>query len=221
MLNSVNVFLLDDHELVRRGLRELLSSAEDITIVGEASTAAEALQRIPLTEIDVAIIDVRLPDGNGIEVCREVLEINPKIRCLILTSYDDDQALESAILAGASGYLLKQIRGNELINSIRQVANGLSLIDPVVARAAIDHFHHKNRADSRIDNLTAQERKILSLLAEGKTNRQIGEEMFLAEKTVKNYVSNVLSKMGFSRRTEAAVYAVRLEDQSGLNINEP
>ncbi len=221
MLDSVNVFLLDDHELVRRGLRELLSSADDITIVGEASTATEALQRIPLTEIDVAIIDVRLPDGNGIEVCREVLEINPKIRCLILTSYDDDQALESAILAGASGYLLKQIRGNELINSIRQVANGLSLIDPATARAAIDHFRHKNRPDSRIDHLTAQERKILSLLAEGKTNRQIGAEMFLAEKTVKNYVSNVLSKMGFSRRTEAAVYAVRLEDQNGLNINEP
>jgi DNA-binding NarL/FixJ family response regulator len=215
----VNVFLLDDHELVRRGLRELLQSAADITITGEASTAAEALQRIPLADVDVAIIDVRLPDGNGIEVCREVLEINPKMRCLILTSYDDDQALESAILAGASGYLLKQIRGNELINSIRQVANGASLIDPTVARAAIDHFRHKSRPDTRIDHLTPQERKILSLLAEGKTNRQIGAEMFLAEKTVKNYVSNVLNKMGFSRRTEAAVYAVRLEEKGDTSIN--
>ncbi len=197
----------------------MLQSAADITITGEASTAAEALQRIPLADVDVAIIDVRLPDGNGIEVCREVLEINPKMRCLILTSYDDDQALESAILAGASGYLLKQIRGNELINSIRQVANGASLIDPTVARAAIDHFRHKSRPDTRIDHLTPQERKILSLLAEGKTNRQIGAEMFLAEKTVKNYVSNVLNKMGFSRRTEAAVYAVRLEEKGDTSIN--
>ncbi|MCL5048510.1 MAG: response regulator transcription factor [Firmicutes bacterium] len=215
----MNVFLVDDHELVRRGLRELLQSAEDITVTGEASNVAEALQRIPLAEVNVAVIDVRLPDGNGIELCREILSEDPSIRCLILTSYDDDQALESAILAGASGYLLKQIRGNELIGSIRKVGEGGSLIDPKVARMAIEHLHHKTRPDSRIDHLTAQERKILSLLAEGKTNRQIGAEMFLAEKTVKNYVSNVLNKMGFSRRTEAAVYAARLEEKGELDTN--
>ncbi len=215
----MNVFLVDDHELVRRGLRELLQSADDITITGEAGSVAEALQRIPLAEVNVAVIDVRLPDGNGIELCRDILSVDPSIRCLMLTSYDDDQALESAILAGASGYLLKQIRGTELIGSIRKVADGGSLIDPKVARMAIEHLHHKTRPDSRIDHLTGQERKILSLLAEGKTNRQIGTEMFLAEKTVKNYVSNVLNKMGFSRRTEAAVYAARLEEKGELDIN--
>ncbi|HMK95908.1 MAG TPA: response regulator transcription factor, partial [Acidimicrobiales bacterium] len=181
---------------------------EDFEVVGEASTPEEALLRVPPTRPDVALLDVRLPGGSGIEVCRDLRAAMPNLRCLMLTSFADDDALFSAILAGASGYLLKQIRGTELVSAVRRVAEGQSLIDPALTTSVMDRLRGKQE-DERIAKLSPQERRILDLIAEGKTNRQIGAEMYLAEKTVKNYVSNLLSKMGFSRRTEAAVYAAR------------
>lgn len=210
------VFLLDDHEIVRRGLRELLETEDDLEVVGEASTAAEALARIPATRPEVAVLDVRLPDGNGVEVCREIRSENPEIQCLMLTSYADDEALFDAIMAGAAGYVLKQVRGTELVEGIRRVATGQSLLDPSVTKRVLDRLRHRPEEDERFGDLTDQERKILSLLAEGKTNRQIAGEMFLAEKTVKNYVSNMLAKMGMQGRTEAAVYAARLSERRAL-----
>ncbi len=203
---TIRVFLLDDHEIVRRGLRELFETQEDLEVVGEASNAEEAMLRVPPTRPDVAVLDVRLPGGSGIEVCRDLRATMPDLRCLMLTSFADDDALFSAILAGASGYLLKQIRGPELVSAVRGVAAGQSLIDPALTAGVMERLRGKPE-DERIAKLSPQERRILDLIAEGKTNRQIGAEMFLAEKTVKNYVSNLLAKMGFSRRTEAAVYA--------------
>ncbi len=205
---TIRVFLLDDHEIVRRGLRELFEAQDDLEVVGEASNADEAVLRVPPTRPDVAVLDVRLPGSSGIEVCRELRATMPDLRCLMLTSFADDDALFSAILAGASGYLLKQIRGPELVSAVRQVAAGQSLIDPALTAGVMERLRGKQE-DERTAKLSAQERRILHLIAEGKTNRQIGAEMFLAEKTVKNYVSNLLAKMGFSRRTEAAVYAAR------------
>ena len=205
----IKVFLLDDHEIVRRGVRELLESDAGIEIVGEASTAAEALARIPATRPDVAVLDVRLPDGSGVEVCREVRSEMPSIACLMLTSFSDDDALFEAIMAGAAGYVLKQIRGNDLITAIRRVATGESLLDPTVTAKVLHRLRNPSEEDERHAKLTAQERKILDLIAEGATNRQIGNELHLAEKTVKNYVSNMLMKLGMSRRTEAAVFAVK------------
>ena len=207
-MDRVRIFILDDHEIVRRGLRELFEAEEDLEVVGEASTAEEALMRVPPTRPHVAVLDVRLPDASGIEVCRDLRATAPELRCLMLTSFSDDDALFSAILAGASGYLLKQIRGSELVDAVRRVAVGQSLIDPVLTAKVIERLRG-GQEDERTAKLSAQERKILDLIAEGMTNRQIGAEMFLAEKTVKNYVSNLLAKMGFSRRTEAAVYATR------------
>ncbi len=204
----VRVFLLDDHEIVRRGLRELFETQEDLEVVGEASNAEEAMLRVPPTRPDVAVLDVRLPGTSGIEVCRDLRAVMPELRCLMLTSFADDDALFSAILAGASGYLLKQVRGTELVTAVRRVAGGQSLIDPALTARVMERLRGKQE-DERISKLSPQERRILDLIAEGKTNRQIGAEMFLAEKTVKNYVSNLLAKMGFSRRTEAAVYATR------------
>jgi two-component system response regulator DevR len=203
------VFLLDDHEIVRRGLRELLGSEPDIEICGEAATAAEALARIPPTRPDVAVLDVRLPDGNGVEVCRELRSADPNLRCLMLTSYADDEALFDAIVAGASGYVLKQVRADELLDAIRRVALGQSLLDPALTQRVLDRLRAAPDEDERTANLTHQERIILGHLVEGLTNRQIGERMHLAEKTIKNYVSNLLAKMGMERRTEAAVYAAR------------
>jgi two-component system, NarL family, response regulator DevR len=203
---TIRVFLLDDHEIVRRGLRELFEAQDDLEVVGEASNAEEAMLRVPPTRPDVAVLDVRLPGSSGIEVCRDLRAAMPDLRCLMLTSFADDDALFSAILAGASGYLLKQIRGAELVSAVRGVAAGQSLIDPALTATVMERLRGKPE-DARLAKLSAQERRILSLIAEGKTNRQIGAEMFLAEKTVKNYVSNLLAKMGFSRRTEAAVYA--------------
>jgi two-component system response regulator DevR len=203
------VFLLDDHEIVRRGLRELLESEPDIEVCGEAATAAEALARIPPTRPDVAVLDVRLPDGNGVEVCRELRSADPNLRCLMLTSYADDEALFDAILAGASGYVLKQVRADELLEAIRRVAAGQSLLDPALTQRVLDRLRAAPQEDERMANLTHQERVILGHLVEGLTNRQIGERMHLAEKTIKNYVSNLLAKMGMERRTEAAVYAAR------------
>jgi two-component system response regulator DevR len=207
------VFLLDDHEIVRRGLKELLEGEEDLVVVGEAGTAAEALIAIPATAPDVAVLDVRLPDGDGVEVCREIRSAHPEINCLMLTSYADDEALFSAILAGAAGYVLKQVRGTDLIDAIRRVAQGQSLLDPGVTARVLERLRSPQAPDEHLASLSEQERRILDLIAEGLTNRQIGERMYLAEKTVKNYVSNVLMKLGMSRRSEAAAYAARLEER--------
>jgi two-component system, NarL family, response regulator DevR len=208
------VFLLDDHEIVRRGLKELLEGEDDLVVVGEAGTAAEAMIAIPATAPDVAVLDVRLPDGDGVEVCREIRSAHPEINCLMLTSYADDEALFSAILAGAAGYVLKQVRGTDLIDAIRRVAQGQSLLDPGVTARVLERLRSPQAPDEHLASLSEQERRILDLIAEGLTNRQIGERMYLAEKTVKNYVSNVLMKLGMSRRSEAAAYAARLEERN-------
>ncbi|MEA2702512.1 MAG: two-component system, NarL family, response regulator DevR [Actinomycetota bacterium] len=212
-VSPTRVFLLDDHEIVRRGLRELLESEDDFVVVGEAGTAEEALSRISGADADVAVLDVRLPDGDGVEVCREIRSRHPDVSCLILTSFADDEALFSAILAGASGYLLKQVRGTDLVDGIRRVAQGQSLLDPAVTARVLERLRAPQPPDNDLGNLTDQERRILDLIAEGLTNRQIGERMYLAEKTVKNYVSNVLMKLGMSRRSEAAAYAARLAER--------
>jgi two-component system, NarL family, response regulator DevR len=198
--------------VVRRGLRDLLESEDDLEVVGEAGTAEEAYGRIPATTPDVAVLDMRLPDGDGIDVCREIRSRHPEIACIMLTSFADDDAVYAAILAGAAGYLLKQVRGNDLVDAIRRVAGGASLLDPEVTTRVLERLRHKDD-DDPLAALTDQERTILELIAEGLTNRQIGERMFLAEKTVKNYVSNMFSKLGMSRRTEAAAYAARLSER--------
>lgn len=219
-IGTVRVFLLDDHEVVRRGVADMLGSEPDIEVIGEAGTAAEALARIPALKPDVAVLDVRLPDGNGIEVCREVLSTVPGIKCLMLTSFADGEALFAAIAAGASGYVLKQIRGNDLVNAVRRVAAGESLLDPSATARVLDRLRRGEPRDPRLESLTEQERRILELIGEGLTNREIGERMFLAEKTVKNYVSNLLAKMGMERRTQVAVYAAKLEGRAGRRAGE-
>ena len=216
---ATRVFLLDDHEIVRRGLRELLEAAGDLEVVGEAGSAEEALRRVPPLDPDVAVLDVRLPDGDGVAVCRELRSRLPDLRCLMLTSYTDDEALFDAIMAGASGYVLKQIRGAELVEAVRTVASGQSLLDPKVTARVLDRLRHGSSGDALLDSLTDQERRILDLLAEGLTNREIAERMFLAEKTVKNYVSNLLAKMGMQRRTEAAVYAARRSERQRRSVD--
>jgi DNA-binding NarL/FixJ family response regulator len=213
---AIRVFLLDDHEVVRRGVRDLLEVEDDIDVVGEASTAEEALGRIPATRPDVAVLDVRLPDGSGVEVCRDIRSGHPEIACLMLTSYADDEALFQAIMAGAAGYVLKQVRGADLIDGVRRVAAGQSLLDPVVTARVLDRLRSGPEEDERLRSLSEQERRILELLAEGLTNRQIAERLFLAEKTVKNYMSNVLAKLGMHRRTEAAVYAAKVRERRDL-----
>jgi len=210
---TIRVFLLDDHEIVRRGVRELLEADGDIEVVGEAGTVAEAFDRILLAEPDVALLDVQLPDGSGVEVCRDVRSARPELACLMLTSFSDDEALFEAIMAGASGYLLKQVRGSDIVDAVRRAAAGQSLLDPALTARVVERLRRGPEVDERLRHLTGQERKILSLLADGLTNRQIADQLFLAEKTVKNYVSNLLSKMGMSRRTEAAVYAARLDER--------
>jgi DNA-binding NarL/FixJ family response regulator len=206
---KIRVFLLDDHEIVRRGLKELLESEGDIEVIGESGLAQEAARRIPALRPDVAVLDGRLPDGSGIDVCRDVRSQNPEIAALILTSYDDDDALFSAIMAGAAGYVLKQVRGNDLIETVRRVAAGQSTLDPGVTQQVLDRLRKGPEEDPALAPLTAQEKRILELIGEGMTNRQIGEAMFLAEKTVKNYVSALLAKLGFERRTQAAVFAAK------------
>lgn len=210
-MTPIRVFLLDDHEIVRRGLADLIGLQGDMEVVGEAGTAGEALRRIPAAQPDVAVLDVRLPDGSGVEVCREVRSSQPSISCLMLTSYADDEALFNAIMAGASGYVLKEIRGNDLIEAIRQVAGGNSLLDPSVTSKVLERLRHGSKEDSELSQLTEQERTILTLIGQGMTNRQIGENMHLAEKTIKNYVSGLLAKLGMERRTQAAAYVARLE----------
>lgn len=206
----IRVFLLDDHEIVRRGIADLVDAEPDISVVGEAGTAAEALARVPAVRPDVAVLDARLPDGSGIDVCRDIRSALPEVRCLILTSYDDDDAVFAAVMAGAAGYLLKQIRGSSLLDAIRQVAAGRSLLDPGVTERLLSRLRDGAPQDQRLASLTEREREILDLIAEGLTNRQIGERMFLAEKTVKNHVSGLLAKLGMQRRTQAAVFGAQL-----------
>jgi DNA-binding NarL/FixJ family response regulator len=208
--SPIRVYLLDDHEVVREGLRSLLESAGDIEVVGESGTAEEAAARIPALRPHVAVLDARLPDGSGVEVCRTVRAVDPSIQALILTSYDDDEALFAAIMAGAAGYVLKEIRGTDLVTAIRQVAGGMSLIDPHLTARVLERLRNPQQIAPELAELTEQELKLLALIAEGLTNRQIGERMFLAEKTVKNYVSSILAKLGLERRTQAAVLASKL-----------
>ncbi|BCB91688.1 response regulator [Phytohabitans suffuscus] len=206
----IRVFLLDDHEVVRRGLADLLQAEGDIEVVGESGSALEAARRIPALRPDVAILDGRLPDGSGIDVCRDVRAVDSSIKGLILTSYEDDEALFAAIMAGAAGYVLKQIRGNDLVDAVRRVAAGQSLLDPAVTARVLERIRHGVEEPRELKSLTEQERRILEYVAEGLTNREIAGRMFLAEKTVKNYMSSLLAKLGLERRTQAAVLATRL-----------
>jgi DNA-binding NarL/FixJ family response regulator len=211
---QIGVFLLDDHEIVRKGVRDLLEAEPGIVVVGEAGTAASALARIPALRPDVAVLDVRLPDGDGVSVCREIRSAMPAVACLMLTSFGDDEALFDAIMAGAAGYVLKQIRGTDLVGAVRTVASGQSLLDPQAASKVMARMRDRANKKDPLAGLTEQERRILALIGDGLTNRQIGEQMFLAEKTVKNYVSSLFAKLGMERRTQAAAYAARiLEDQ--------
>jgi len=209
---TIRVFLADDHEVVRRGVRDLIDHEDDLSVVGEASTAGEALDRIPLCSPHVAVLDVRLGDGSGIEVARDIRSAHPEIRCLMLTSFADDEALVDSIVAGAAGYVLKQVRGNDLLDGIRRVAAGESLLDPAVTTRVLDRLRRAD-ADDRTGSLNGQESRILELLAEGLTNRQIADRMNLAEKTVKNYVSSILSKLGLQRRTQAAVFVAKVKSE--------
>jgi two-component system response regulator DevR len=215
----IRVFLVDDHEVVRRGVRELLESAGDIEVVGEAGTAAEALRRVAATSADVAVLDVRLPDGSGIEVCRDLRSLLPDLKCLMLTSYNEDEALFDATMAGASGYVLKEVRGADLIDGVRRVAAGESLLDPVITARFLERLRNPPR-DALTDSLTPQESVILNHLADGLTNHQMAQLMFLADKTVKNYVSNLLTKLGMSHRTQAAVYAARLAERRATHRSD-
>ena len=224
---QTTVFLLDDHEVIRRGVSELLSAEPDIVVVGEADNAADALERIPAARPDVAVLDVRLPEGSGIEVCRDLRSRHPEIACLVLTSFSDEEALVHAVLAGASGYVLKGIRGAELQSAVRDVAAGRALIGPDAARRVVERLRkgaeraqdsdtattQPSPADERLASLTGQERIVLDLIGAGMTNRAIGEELNLAEKTIKNYVSGLLSKLGMERRTQAAAYVARMQAQ--------
>lgn len=205
----IRVYLLDDHEIVRRGIKELLESGGDIVVVGESDSAREAARRIPALRPDVAVLDGRLPDGSGIEVCREVRAVDPSIKGLILTSFDDDAALFAAIMAGASGYLLKQVRGHDFVDGVRRVASGQSMLDPAMTSRVLDRIRNGREDDEELHDLTPQERRILELVGEGLSNREIARRMYLSEKTVKNYVSSVLGKLGVSSRTQAAVLAAR------------
>ena len=205
------MYLLDDHEVVRRGIRELLEADGDIEVIGESGLATEAAARIPALRPDVAILDARLPDGSGIDVCREIRSRDPGIAALILTSYDDDEALFSAIMAGAAGYVLKQVRGNDLVDMVRRVASGQSTLDPSVTAQVLERIRTGPPVDKDLEGLTEQEQRILELIGRGLTNRQIAQEMHLAEKTVKNYVSSMLAKLGLTSRTQAAIFAVKHE----------
>ena len=208
---TIRVFLVDDHEIVRRGLVDLINGEVDMIVVGEAGRADEAIMRIGATSPNVAVLDYQLPDGNGVEICRELRDTHPAVACLMLTAFADDDAVFSAIMAGAKGYVLKQIKGNDLLSSIRRVAAGEQLLDPGVTARVLDRLRTPPAAQpDPLEHLSPQERKILMLIAEGLTNRQIGERLYLAEKTIKNYVSAILSKLGLERRTEAAVFASKI-----------
>ena len=208
----IRIFLLDDHEVVRRGIAELLSAVPGFEIVGEAGTVEQALARVMAAKPDVAVLDARLPDGSGIDVCREIRSALPDTYCLILTSYDDQDAVLAAVLAGASGYVLKEVKTTDLVDSIRQAALGRTLIDPAMIAKVMDRVREGSPTDARLAALTEREREVLDLVAEGMTNRQIGEKLFLAEKTVKNYVSSLLGKLGMERRAQAAVFGAAVRE---------
>jgi len=207
---TVRVMLVDDHEIVRRGIADLIGTADDLEVVGEASGVAEALARTPQVNPDVAVLDVRMPDGNGIELCRDLKSEMPDLNCLMLTSYADDDALFDAIMAGASGFVLKQVLGLDLLNAIRTVGAGGSLLDPRTTAALMNRIRHEREDQNPLNKLTEQEHMVFDLIGEGLTNRQIGERMFLAEKTIKNYVSHLLNKLGMQRRTQAAALAAEI-----------
>ncbi|CAM3633956.1 response regulator [Smaragdicoccus niigatensis] len=209
----VKVFLVDDHEVVRRGLMGLLQADPDLDVIGEAGTVSQALARIPALNPDVAVLDIRLPDGNGIELCRELRSMLPDLRCLMLTSFTDEEAMLNAILAGASGYVVKDIKGMELAQAIKDVGAGKSLLDNRAAAALMSKLRTRTEESDPLSGLTEQERTLLTLLGDGLTNRQIAARMFLAEKTVKNYVSRLLAKLGMERRTQAAVFVSKLDQQ--------
>ena len=211
-VTPIRVFLVDDHEIVRRGVGALLSAEPDIEVVGEAATAAQARSRVGAIRPNVALLDVRLPDGSGIDVCRDLLSADPGIRCIMLTAYDDDEAIYAAVMAGASGYIIKDIRSGGLIESVRKVAAGHTLMDPSLKRRVVDRMRDEGNEDPRLATLSEREREVLALIADGLTNRQIGAQLSLAEKTVKNYVSSMLSKLGLQRRTQAV--AVQLETRA-------
>ena len=211
MTDTLRVELVDDHEIVRQGLRTMIEAEEDLVVVGEAGTVEDAIRRVGFDEPHIVILDVRLPDGSGIEACREIRARWPHINVLMLTSFADDEALFASIMAGASGYVLKQIKGTDLLESIRKVGRGASLLDPEMTDRVFRRIRGEEPDDPLLGKLSTQERKILDFIADGLTNRQIAAEMFLAEKTVKNYVSNVLSKLEMSRRSEAAAYAARIQ----------
>ena len=209
----IRLFLVDDHEIVRRGLRELLDAQDDLEVVAQAASIDEALA-IDLAGVDVAVLDVRLPDGSGVDLCRQLREARPELGCLMLTSFADSDALNASYLAGARGYVLKNVRGDDLITSIRRVANGEMLLTPEQIERARERLRRQITEDIRLESLSPQEHRILDLLSEGLSNREIADVMFLAEKTVKNYVSNLLAKLGFQRRTEAALFAQRQQDRA-------
>ncbi|MFE9253250.1 response regulator [Streptomyces sp. NPDC007088] len=212
----IRVFLLDDHEVVRRGVHDLLDDEPDITVAGEAATAGQALARVPAVRPDVAILDVRLPDGDGVAVCRELRALAPGLACLMLTSFDDEEALLDSVMAGAAGYVLKQIRGSDLVSAVRTVASGRSLLDPGATARLLERLRHGQSPEREaLPGLTDRERSILELIGEGLTNRQIGERLFLAEKTVKNQISRLLAKLGVQRRVQAAVIATQVRDRAG------
>lgn len=207
---TIRVFLVDDHEVVRRGVTALLEAESDIEVVGEAGTAEQALARVAAVRPDVAVLDVRLPDGSGVEVCREIRSRHEEVACLMLTSFADDEALLHAVMAGAAGYVLKQIHGSDLVGAVRTVASGASLLDPRSTARLLERMRGESRRTDPLEALTAQERQIVQLIGDGLTNREIGKRLFLAEKTIKNHVSNVLAKLGMKRRTQVAVLATEL-----------
>jgi two-component system, NarL family, response regulator DevR len=211
----ISVFLLDDHEVVRQGIRTMLEASGRVEVIGESDSAEEAIARIPALRPDVAVLDVRLPDGSGIEVCRAIRSVDPTLKALILTSYDDDEALFSAIMAGASGYVLKDVKRGDLLHAVERVHAGQSLIDPALVSRVLDRVRNGPQVAPELENLSEQEMTLLGFVAEGLTNRQISERMFLSEKTVKNYVSNLLGKLGLERRTQAAVLATKLLGTDG------
>ncbi|WP_026405260.1 response regulator transcription factor [Actinomadura rifamycini] len=211
----MRVFLLDDHEVVRRGVSALLSAEADLEVVGEAGTMEQALVRVPAVRPDVAVLDVRLPDGDGVTVCRELRSRMPGLACLMLTSFDDEEALFEAVMAGAAGYVLKQIHGSDLVGAVRTVASGRSLLDPRSTARILERIRDRRAKADPLHRLSEQERRVLHLIGEGLTNRQIAERMSLAEKTVKNYISSIFAKLGMSRRTQAAAFAARLESGDG------
>ncbi len=210
---TIRIFLVDDHEIVRRGIADLIEDEPDLHVVGEAASVSEAMARVPKIQVDVAVLDVRMPDGNGVELCRDLRSVVPDLNCLMLTSYADDEALFDAIMAGASGFVLKQVLGNDLINAVRTVGTGGSLLDPRTTAALLGRIRRRREESDPLSTLSEQERAVLDLIGEGLTNRQISERMHLAEKTVKNYVSHLLAKLGMQRRTQAAVLAAELRSR--------